>query len=174
MEFILLIILAVVLVLCVIVAVVSLHSKRKRYFRKDIHISGGADIDTGQLTSDNNYFKGFTDGLEKTVVIGNNYKNNSVMKVTLRDIGKSSSMSVNICNSLILGRGVDSGIYTVSGDNMISKRHCELLANTGKLYLRDLDSANHTFLNGEQVITPVLCKSGDVIKIGNTKLELIF
>lgn len=174
MELVLLIILAVVLAICVIIAVVTLVLRQKRYFRNDIHISGGADLDTGLLISDNNYFKGFTDEFEKTVVIGSNYRNNSVIKVSIRNIGKSSTAYVNICGSIIIGRDADSGVYTISGDKMISKRHCELFVNSGKLYLRDLNSANHTYLNGKQVMDPVACKSTDVIKIGNTKLEITF
>jgi two-component system, NtrC family, sensor kinase len=55
-------------------------------------------------------------------------------------------------------------------DQTISRRHAELTPDEGKWYLRDLNSANGTFLNGRRVIARTLLQEGDQIRAGNTLL----
>ena len=53
-------------------------------------------------------------------------------------------------------------------DNTISRRHCELTPDEGAWWLRDLDSANGTFVNGQQVFERYKLKLGDQIRFGMT------
>jgi len=55
-------------------------------------------------------------------------------------------------------------------DSTVSRRHAELTPDNGKWYLRDLDSANGTFVNGHAITTRELLSPGDQIKCGNTLL----
>lgn len=55
-------------------------------------------------------------------------------------------------------------------DQTISRRHAELTPDEGKWYLRDLNSANGTFLNGRRVMARTLLQEGDQIRAGNTLL----
>ena len=48
---------------------------------------------------------------------------------------------------------------------VISRRHCAINMDEGKLWIRDLDSRNGTFVNGEK-IDEVELKAGDNIQIG--------
>ncbi|MDA1053045.1 MAG: FHA domain-containing protein [Planctomycetota bacterium] len=70
--------------------------------------------------------------------------------------------------SIPVGRVATDGI-TVR-DDRCSRVHCEFYLQGAEWFLRDLGSRNGTRLNGEtiQVATPV--KSGDIIRIGKTKL----
>ncbi len=57
-------------------------------------------------------------------------------------------------------------------DNRSSRNHCILeRSEDGSWICRDLQSTNHTQLNGEKLVTAVL-KEGDVITIGSTELLL--
>lgn len=47
----------------------------------------------------------------------------------------------------------------------VSRRHCEINQDEGKLKLRDLGSRNGTFVNGEKISEAEL-KEGDLINIG--------
>lgn len=47
----------------------------------------------------------------------------------------------------------------------VSRRHCELFIEDGKLYMHDLDSRNGTFVNGVRMENSVL-RAGDFIRIG--------
>ena len=65
-----------------------------------------------------------------------------------------------------LGRGTDVDIRV--GDPGASRNHCEIVLGS-PIYLRDLDSTNGTFHNGEQ-ITEVALVEGSVVQIGTTSL----
>ncbi len=54
-------------------------------------------------------------------------------------------------------------------DTTVSRRHAELTPDDGRWYLRDLDSANGTFVNGLKVAgEPVELSPGDQIRCGST------
>lgn len=54
-------------------------------------------------------------------------------------------------------------------DTTVSRRHAELTPDDGKWFLRDLDSANGTFVNGLKVAgDPVELSPGDQIRCGST------
>jgi two-component system, NtrC family, sensor kinase len=53
-------------------------------------------------------------------------------------------------------------------DNTVSRRHCELLPTDGEWIVRDLGSANGTYLNGGRVMASATLKIGDQIRVGRT------
>jgi two-component system NtrC family sensor kinase len=53
-------------------------------------------------------------------------------------------------------------------DNTVSRRHCELLFADSKWELRDLGSANGTYINGARVSNRQLLNIGDQIRVGRT------
>ncbi len=54
-------------------------------------------------------------------------------------------------------------------DSTVSRRHAELTPDNGRWYLRDLDSANGTFVNGQRVgADRVPLSPGDQIRCGST------
>ena len=55
-------------------------------------------------------------------------------------------------------------------DTTVSRRHAELTPDDGKWYLRDLESANGTFVNGLQITDRVKLAPGDQIRCGSTLL----
>lgn len=165
-------VLLVVLVIAVIVVVNRFKNDSCR--RKDVHISGGVNVETGQISSDNNYFKGISRSLEGTIVVGYDYRKHTIFNCTIHDINKSKKTTVQIKDVIIIGRLQSPEIYSITDDNMVSQRHCKLYLQDNKLWLCDMGSKNHTFLNGEIVTLPVECKSGDVITVGKTMLSIIY
>ncbi len=57
--------------------------------------------------------------------------------------------------------------HVVIDDDSVSKKHCEFSYSDGQYYVRDLDSANGTFVNGDKVDKRRL-RSGDKIRIGRS------
>ena len=53
-------------------------------------------------------------------------------------------------------------------DNTVSRRHAELTPDDGRWYLRDLESANGTWVNGYRIKTRVQLAAGDQIRCGST------
>src|ERR1043165_7916211 len=48
----------------------------------------------------------------------------------------------------------------------ISKRHCAILQRDGKVFVRDFDSTNGTFVNDQPVKGEVEIKNDDNLKVG--------
>lgn len=66
------------------------------------------------------------------------------------------------------------GILLLPGDRKISRQHCVIFEYGDTLCLQDLNSRNHTFLNGNIVTKAAYLRNGDVIRIGNTKLKVTY
>ena len=57
-------------------------------------------------------------------------------------------------------------------DNTASRRHCEISPNGDDWLLKDLGSANGTYVNGQRVERVVTLKIGDQVRVGRTILAL--
>ena len=55
-------------------------------------------------------------------------------------------------------------------DNTVSRRHAELAFEGGSWLLKDLESANGSYVNGVKVSRAIVLKHGDQIRIGGTLL----
>jgi signal transduction histidine kinase len=57
-------------------------------------------------------------------------------------------------------------------DESVSRRHAELTPDDGRWWIRDLESTNGTFVNGEPVLDRVPIQPGDRIRCGDTEFQL--
>jgi pilus assembly protein CpaF len=64
-------------------------------------------------------------------------------------------------NSLVLER------------NNISRQHCEIIFYNNQYIVKDLNSSNGTFVNGQKIAKPVILKDGCVITLGDFSLRFI-
>lgn len=83
------------------------------------------------------------------------------------NMGEEYSLDKNI---ITLGRGADNDI--VIKDVSVSRRHAEISRDSGHIIIRDLGSGNGVILNDERITEKEL-NSGDVIKLGNTKIRFV-
>lgn len=65
---------------------------------------------------------------------------------------------------LTIGRGIDNTI--VLADPLVSRHHAEIVLQGGKWAIRDLGSANGTFVNGRPIVGPQVLNPGDTIGVG--------
>src|SRR3954462_3106580 len=89
------------------------------------------------------------------------------MKVSLvvQTPGKAAGQAISVAAAqFIIGRDPQCNLRPASA--MISKRHCAVLVKEGRVFLRDFDSTNGTFLNDEPVKGEVPLKDGDMLKVG--------
>jgi len=73
-------------------------------------------------------------------------------------------------STISIGRASDCTIPIK--DRYLSRRHAEILANDGHWVLKDLGSANGTYLNGSRVERDQRLHAGDRIRLGDT--EIVF
>ena len=65
---------------------------------------------------------------------------------------------------------VDDNTFQVP-DASVSSHHCELLQKGSEVVVKDLDSTNGTFINGEKV-TEATLKPGQTLRLGQVELQL--
>ncbi|MBQ7385236.1 MAG: FHA domain-containing protein [Ruminococcus sp.] len=176
MDAILWIVIGIFLAFAIVATVFIVRSQKNRTNNSEIHISGGADIERGYLSNDNNYFKGGYGELEETVVIGYDYRRAGANSKTIKLINLRTSQStvLNIVNQLTFGRSREGGCFSIEGDTSVSMYHCRMFVYNNTLYLEDLNSSNHTFVNSKRITEPYILSDGDEVKIGNTRFKVLF
>ena len=94
----------------------------------------------------------------------------------LRVVGKSGRGNNEARNDYVLdkmkivgGRSPNCDIQI--GDMMVSNRHFCIWFEDDEWRIRDLNSRNGTYLNGQRVEEPYLLDDGDRIRVGEMELE---
>jgi len=79
--------------------------------------------------------------------------------------GKVSGQAIPIkLPQFLIGR--DPQCHLRPASSVISKRHCALITKNGKVFLRDFESTNGTFVNDVRVEKQRELKNEDVLKVG--------
>jgi pSer/pThr/pTyr-binding forkhead associated (FHA) protein len=85
--------------------------------------------------------------------------------------GRSETNTLKLMDGVnSIGRHDDCLIRIRS--SQVSRRHCELHLDNGKLLVRDLGSSNGTFVNGKRVLGQQALKPGDVLTVGGVTLKI--
>ncbi|MBN1520526.1 MAG: FHA domain-containing protein [Spirochaetales bacterium] len=83
--------------------------------------------------------------------------------------GQACSLTARIT----IGRGTDNKI--VLDDSLVSRHHALIQKIKSEFFIKDLDSSNGTFVNGQPVPKGKYVKLGrsDVISVGRTELRVM-
>ena len=80
--------------------------------------------------------------------------------------GQSHELKVD---KTTIGR-VEDNTFSIT-DPSVSSHHCEVLLRGSAVVVRDLNSTNGTFINGEKVSESVL-KAGQILRLGQIEMRL--
>ena len=80
--------------------------------------------------------------------------------------GRSHDLKVD---KTTIGR-VDDNTFQIS-EPSVSSHHCEVLLRGSDIVVRDLESTNGTFINGEKITESVL-KPGQILRLGQIEMRL--
>ena len=69
-----------------------------------------------------------------------------------------------------VGRVEDNAFHIPQGS--ISSHHCEIWLRGNDIVVKDLNSTNGTFVNGQQVTTEAVLKPGQTLRLGQVELRL--
>ena len=72
---------------------------------------------------------------------------------------------------IVIGRSPSSTL--VLEDEYASSQHARLTPADGRWWIEDLGSRNGTYVDDERIVEPRLLTAGDIIRIGQTTLELV-
>lgn len=93
------------------------------------------------------------------------------LSLVVMTAGKSQGQAIPVTLSqFIIGRDPQCNLRP--GSAIISKRHCAVLIKEGKVFVRDFESTNGTFINGTQVKGEVAVSDGDILKIGPLEFKI--
>src|SRR4029077_1577329 len=85
--------------------------------------------------------------------------------------GAENGRRIRVAGQLTVGRDDDAGLLL--DDPEISRAHATLVPADGGLEIRDLESLNGTWVNGERISSPTVLAPGDVVKVGTTRIEVL-
>ena len=91
--------------------------------------------------------------------------------VVLDGPGLERGSTVEVTASAIVGRGPESGV-SIDGDEFASAQHARIEASPDGVWIEDLGSTNGTFVNGARVTAKRVLQPGDVVRVGETELQL--
>jgi pSer/pThr/pTyr-binding forkhead associated (FHA) protein len=67
--------------------------------------------------------------------------------------------------------GRSAGAEFILDAPLVSRLHCQLSATNEGIQVKDLDSTNGTFVNGQRITSATL-RAGDVLKVGRVDLRI--
>ena len=74
--------------------------------------------------------------------------------------------------SVVMGR--DPGNEVCVDDGYLSRQHCEVTLRGSRVLIRDLDSYNGTYVNGQKIHEECYVLPGDVLKVGRARVYVDF
>lgn len=84
--------------------------------------------------------------------------------------GLPTGKAIDVAVTTVIGRDDGVGIR-LDGDEFASGQHARVAPRVDGVWVEDLASTNGTFVNGERVTAHRL-RAGDVVRVGQTELEL--
>jgi FHA domain len=90
------------------------------------------------------------------------------VKAVLRVIEFGRERPFEALCPLTMGR--DKSCELVLADAEVSRKHARLETQGGVVFVRDLESRNGTFLNGQRLSSAVETREGDAIDVGATRV----
>ena len=93
------------------------------------------------------------------------------LSLVVMNEGKSAGKTIPITLSqFLIGRDPQCHLRPASA--AISKRHCAVLVRSGKIFIRDFDSTNGTFVNDQPVKGEVELHHDDRLRVGPLRFTL--
>lgn len=73
---------------------------------------------------------------------------------------------------VVVGRNIDMVQIPIDYSLTVSGRHCEFYIKNNRFFLRDLNSVNHTFLDGKMISDEVEIVSGNIVRMGEVEFYI--
>lgn len=107
---------------------------------------------------------------------GNRPPEKKLWKLVLENLNTWQKSTFVFYENIGIGRGHSvpqfEKFLSIGDDPRVSKLHCAIIKKDDKLYLKDMGSRNGTYLNQKRITQPVLLQRDDVIRMGETEIEV--
>lgn len=161
-------ILVFLLTLVLLIKLGILGNKRQINDAKKIYVNDGKSIDFINGTSQDMGLNGFGEDKSETLLVGMSRK---IPYKTICLVNTSTGVRFKgiLRDRLIVGREINmtvSDYMSVNDERSMSRKHIEITNYGGKVYIKDLNSTNHTWVNGVYVTSEIPVNNGDIVKLG--------
>lgn len=169
-------VLVCIILIIIICNVLSRRKRRRNQYQnqsKSVLVRNGVDVKKQVLGGEKGEY--FTGNLEKQ---GTYYMNPAVTawRIVFDNLNTGERLYIDFTRQMWIGRTTSgqSGVVkmTLPMDEKVSRNHCTIYESGGALCLQDLNSRNHTYLNGNIIINVVYLQNEDVIRVGDTQLRV--
>ena len=136
-------------------------------------VQNGVNIKEVVLNMQNgNYFAGNYEA--ETTQIG--VKHNIVWEIQFLNLRNNQSKTFSFYNRIWIGRKPyhNEATLILNDDHMVSKTHCMIYEIDGRLAIRDMESTNHTYVNGAKVEESMYLENNAILKVGNSNFRIYF
>lgn len=72
----------------------------------------------------------------------------------------------------IIGRNQYQADEVIYDERSVSQKHCRIYTRENRVFVEDLNSLNHTFVNGEEIKDETEITTGSVLKIGRIEFDV--
>jgi len=86
--------------------------------------------------------------------------------------GDAKAAEINLNLPAILGRGREANLTLPHP--LVSRQHCEIFEQDGRLAVRDMGSLNGTFVNNQKIEEPTILPSGDLLTVGAVTFRAVY
>ena len=162
-----------IILIIVIVLVIILLKKRNKVEFETIDDERLRELERGVAEPDiktemiNSYSGNYDD--DSTCMI---WENNQTYQVVLTDIDSPiKSFQAPLSQTITIGRKREYCNIALDYEKSVSSKHCQINVRDERFYIRDLQSANGTYVNNNKVLTETEIVSGNIIKLGRLKLR---
>lgn len=110
------------------------------------------------------------DSSDRTALVWGNDQMTNTLILSDQD-NPARTFQVPLTGTVVLGR--DGGCQIVLDyAKTVSRRHCQLRLDQGRLMVRDLGSHNGTLVNGNRIVEETEIYSGSILKLGSLSLKV--
>lgn len=88
----------------------------------------------------------------------------------LSGVNEGKKLSLRKEHEILIGR--NKGLDFFLDDTLVSRQHAKITVSNGHIQIKDLDSKNGVYVNGERVAKARL-KEGDRIRIGSSMIQIV-
>lgn len=154
----------------VILVVILVCKKRKK---KSVDKSSPSQKETTALSEATEILEESSDDADRIkthLIVSETEGNGSMQLVSCQSPQRCYTISLD--EPALVGRDHRCCSVVLDMDRSISAKHCKIYGWHAEVFIEDVGSANHTFVNGRQTDGAVQLYSGDVIKLGRSEFEV--
>lgn len=169
-------VIALIVLLIVLCRMIAGQKKAADQYQKQskrVFVKSGVNIKKQMLGEEKGEY--FTGNLEDE---GTYFVNGEMRawRMAFDNLRTGQRIYMNFSGQMWIGRDesgqTNSGKLLLTGDNKISRNHCTIYETRNALCIQDLNSSNHTYLNGNLLSSAAYLKNGDVLRLGDTELRV--